>query len=155
MAHGHKIMTHAPLCYTCGTPITDQMKEDYIEGVYLNREHPKNVLDRIARSYSKTGKMNLCCKGNLMTRIITPSDIMNVEKKVQEREETQERTRLGLPPKEKSKEIPEEQILKVPLSSLNIGVFSKKRTLDPEKAIQVIVNTPEGWNYKAREYKTR
>ena len=71
-------------CFTCGTPLTEEMKEDYVEGVYINREQPKHVLARIARKFfPKTNKINLCCSGNLMTQIIGPKDIDYVQKKVQ------------------------------------------------------------------------
>jgi len=142
-------------CYTCGSIFVQAMRNDYIEGVNLNDEHPKDVLDRIARKYKTSGKMNMCCKNVMKTTPILVDDVEYVRELVEKRKNEEARKEAGLPPIAKKREETDE-IYTVPLTDVTLGSSIRHKTLRPEDRVQVIIKEPEtAGSKKVFKYKAR
>jgi DNA-directed RNA polymerase subunit N (RpoN/RPB10) len=128
-------------CFTCGMPARGQITNDYIEGVYIDRREPGEVLDHIARKYFKSGKQNMCCRAMLMTHPYTPDDIDIVYQEIQDK---------IMGNKSSSSEEPEGDVVySVPLSQTRL----RRRAATAEDIVQTVTKTEP--TDESRKYKGR
>ncbi len=134
-------------CFTCNSVFVGAMQDDYIEGVYIKRRQPNEVLDEIARKYKTSGQMNLCCRGVLMTHPVSQQDIDDVKDLIRQRGKQAKITSYPngiFKPHNYFEEQQQHEMLTVPLDNVVEQPITKER-------VAVIVEEP----VKIRSYIAR